>query len=520
MSQTFLRVEFREKDEVKRLGAYWNADQRQWYVPAGRDLTPFARWLPVQEGSAAYSHDEAPVMSAPGLSLREVIQRVRGCLRRGLPDALWIRAELTQVDPKPSGVFLDVVERDETREVASIKAVIWNHAEPLLAQFRQHTGQDLAAGMQVLVKARVEVQDRYGLRLIIETLDPAYTVGVMANQLKAIRQTLHREGIMDRNRQRAWPEDFFNVAVISPEGAAGLGDFQAGATPLERYGICQFHYLTAVFQGPKTQESLLRAMQTAWALPDVQALAILRGGGAVADLHWLNELELARAVCLSPVPVITGIGHERDQTILDEVACRVEGTPSKVIKRISETIQQRAARTQTDVHTIQTALDRRLSHAERTVEAHLHIVRLAARSHLQQAQLPLDAIRQAVIAQSAHRLEVADTHLMAHHATVIRETQRALTSTGLDRARATVLNQAARLLRQAGDDAQRLVREILGQGPERTLRRGFALVRNEAGQPVTSRATASQQTRLSLEFHDGVILVQRGTDDDPIRLPR
>lgn len=140
MTPTFLHVEFREKDAVKRLGAFWNADQRQWYVPAGRDLTPFARWLPVEESPAAYSHDEAPTPPVPGLSLREVIQRVQGCLRRGLPEALWIRAELTQVDAKPRGVFLNLVERDPQQgEVASLKAVIWN-PDPLLARFHQHTG--------------------------------------------------------------------------------------------------------------------------------------------------------------------------------------------------------------------------------------------------------------------------------------------------------------------------------------------------------------------------------------------
>jgi len=140
---------------------------------------------------------------------------------------LWIRAELTKVDSRTNGAFLDLVERDETREVASAKAVIWNPGL-MLARFRQQTGQELAAGLQVLVQARVEVQDRFGLRLVIEAIDATYTVGIMAQQLKIIRQTLEQEGIFNRNRQRTLPTDFFSVAVISPEGAAGLGDFQSG----------------------------------------------------------------------------------------------------------------------------------------------------------------------------------------------------------------------------------------------------------------------------------------------------
>ena len=514
MSDAFLHVEYREKDEVKRLGAYWNAERRQWYVPAGRDLAPFARWLPIQEAPAAYRLDEVPALPAQGLSLREVMQRIRDCVRRGLPEALWIRAELTKVDRRPSSVFLDLVERDESGEVASAKAAIWNPG-PMLAQFRQHTGQELAAGMQVLVQARVDVQDRFGLRLVIAAIDPTYTVGVMAHQLKVIRQTLEQEGIIHRNRQLSLPNDFFSVAVISPEGAAGLGDFQAGAEPLARYGICRFHYFTALFQGLNAKDSLLQAMEAASATPGIQALVIIRGGGAVADLHWLNELALARAVCLSPVPVITGIGHQRDQTILDEVACRVADTPSKVIKLISDLIQQRAVRTQNDFNTIQTAIDRRLLQAERLIAANWQTVLLAARSHTQRTRLQLETARQTVNTASHHRLAVAELCLTTHQATVLREARRAATDTAVTINRLWLMagEQATRWVEQAGKNTDRLLREILGQGPERTLQRGFALVRDMNGQPVTSRAVAGQQARLSLEFHDGVIAVQRDSDE-------
>ena len=514
MSETFLHVEYREKDEVKRLGAYWSREHRQWYVPAGRDLTPFARWLPVHESPAAYRLGETPAPPVQGLSLRELMQRIRACVQRGLPEALWIRAELTKVDSRLNHAFLDLVERDATREVASAKAVIWQPG-PMLARFRQHTGQELAAGLQVLVHARVEVQDRFGLRLVIEAIDATYTVGIMAQQLKIIRQTLEQEGIFNRNRQLSLPTDFFSVAVISPEGAAGLGDFQAGAEPLARYGICRFHYFTALFQGPNAKESLLQAIASALALPDIQALVLIRGGGAVADLHWLNELELARAICLSPVPVITGIGHQRDQTILDEVACRVADTPSKVIKLISDTIQQRAAQTRTDFNTIQVALGRRLMQAERLIAADRQTVCLAAHSHAQRIGLQLETAQQAVNAASRHWLAVAELRLTAHQATVLREARRAATDIAvtINRLWLMVGEQATRWIEHAGKNTDRLLREILGQGPQRTLQRGFALVRDAAGQPVTSRAMACQQARLSLEFHDGVIAVERGSDD-------
>jgi exodeoxyribonuclease VII large subunit len=358
------------------------------------------------------------------------------------------------------------------------------------------------------------------LRLVIQAIDATYTVGVMAHQLNIIRQTLEQEGIINRNRQRVLPVDFFSIAVISPEGAAGLGDFQAGAAPLQHYGICRFHYFTALFQGPNAKDTLLQAIESASAWPDIQALVIIRGGGAVADLHWLNELELARAVCLSPVPVMTGIGHQRDQTILDEVACRVADTPSKVIKLIADTIQQRAAQTQHDFNTIQVGMSRCLALAAGKVEGHLHMLRLATRAHLQQIEPRLEAARQTVNVASQHLLTVAELRLTTHQATVLREAQRAVTDTAttINRLWLTVGERATGRIEQAGDNAGRLLREILGQGPQRTLQRGFALVRDVNGQPVTSRAVAGQQARLSLEFHDGVIEVQRGGDDDQTML--
>lgn len=491
--KTFLNVDFSQKDEAKRLGARWDPNQKQWYVPAGGDLAPFARWLPSDAASTVRETYDLLALSPQGISLCELIHQVRIAVRQALPETRWVRAEIAKVDNKfNSTVFLELVERDQNREVASIKAVIWN-AELVLSRFSQQTGHGLAADMQVLVLARVEMQDRFGLRLIIDEIDPAYTIGVMASRLQAIRQTLQQEKIIDGNRQRPLPDDFFRVAVISPEGAAGLGDFQAGAAPLERFAICQFHYLTAIFQGPKAKNSLLKAIQEALALPALDALAIIRGGGAVADLHWLNELKLARAICRSPIPVMTGIGHQKDQTILDEVACRVAGTPSKVIALISETIRHRAARTRDDFNAIQAVVERRLTQADHQVEVYAQTLRIAAHRTLIEAEKTVDAQRLSVSDRAIFKVDVAEQLMTVFHE--------------------NVQTSAWRWTRRAAEEIHRLLREILGQGPEKTLQRGFVLVRDDAHRPVTSRATAAQQTRLILEFHDGLLPVNRGIND-------
>ena len=494
-----------------------------------------------------------------GISLSELLASARVAVEQGLPYPVWVRAEVLKAEFKGSYVRMDLVERSTKGQVANITALIWN-ARTLLSRFRQQSGQELTANLQVLVQARVKVHDLYGLQLEIIDIDPNYTRGLMVRQLEGIRQTLEQEGIINANRQLTLPKDFFRMAVISPEGAAGLGDFQAEAAPLEQFNICRFHYFTALFQGPKTNDSLLQALQAASALPDIQALVIIRGGGAVGDLHWLNELELARAICRCPVPVITGIGHQRDKTILDEVACRVADTPSKVIKLISDTIQQRAAQTREDVQTIQNAVQRRIGQADHAVAQAADLLRLAVRGQFEQAALRVDSAQREMIAQHRRALYDAEATLervretlgnraVQHIATMthtVNQLQDRWTAqirlygavrrrdldgqyrviseqsqTHLHRAairmtdaHAQVMAQAERWMRQATDEAWRLCREIRGQGPEKTLQRGFSLVRDSTGRPVTSWAAARQQSRLILEFHDGRMAVQREPNDE------
>ena len=156
--------------------------------------------------------------------------------------------------------------------------------------------------------------------------------------------------IFDRNRQLPAPWDYRALLVVSPPRAAGLGDFARDADRLQRHGLCEAVYAHSRFEGEGAPASIREAIEAAlatWpgqALPD--AIVIIRGGGAVNDLAWLNDYELARFVCLSPVPVLTGIGHERDSTVLDEVAHQRFDTPSKVVAGIQALIVKRARESQ------------------------------------------------------------------------------------------------------------------------------------------------------------------------------
>ena len=195
--------------------------------------------------------------------------------------------------------------------------------------------------------ARPVFKAQHGFTLEIDVIDSEYTLSDLEARKREIRARLQAEGVFGANKQLETPWDFNTVLLVAPEGGAGLGDFQAEANRLEASGLGRFTYALSRFQGEGAAREIcdcLQAALAAWSgrdLPD--AVVIIRGGGAVNDLAWLNDYDLARLICDCPVPVLTGIDHERDSTLLDEVANMKFDTPSKVVVGIEQLIVRRAA---------------------------------------------------------------------------------------------------------------------------------------------------------------------------------
>ena len=197
----------------------------------------------------------------------------------------------------------------------------------------------LERGLNVLLKVSANFHAQYGFSLNISDIDPTYTLGDLAKQYQVILTRLHEEGLLELNKSLPAPFDIQHVLVIAPEQAAGLGDFRADADNLAATGACQFYYEAATFQGnhapDEIRQALIRGIKNLSAqgiTPDI--IVIIRGGGAVGDLAYLNDYELAALVAEQPIPVWVGIGHERDRVMLDEVAQQSFDTPSKVIAAI------------------------------------------------------------------------------------------------------------------------------------------------------------------------------------------
>lgn len=267
------------------------------------------------------------------LSLFELNHLVRETLDYTFRQEYWIAAEISELRVANNGhCYLEFVEKEERSNmiIAKARANIWRNNYQLIAQdFEQQTGQRLQAGIKVLVAAQVTFHELYGYSLNILDIDPTYTLGDLAKRKKEILKQLEADGVLTLNKELELPRLLSRIAVISSSTAAGYGDFcnQLEQTPF-RFTTQLF---PAIMQGERIEETMIAALnQIAAEMEQWDAVVIIRGGGAVSDLNGFDTYLLAANVAQFPLPVLTGIGHERDDTIIDMVAHTRLKTPTAV----------------------------------------------------------------------------------------------------------------------------------------------------------------------------------------------
>ena len=266
------------------------------------------------------------------ITLREFNYRIKRLLSNPSVQNCWIRADLSDVAVRGGHCYCELIEKDENTgaTVAKVRGIIWaNRFQTLRMKFLQVTGQDLKSGIKVMLEVSVNYHEQYGMSLIISDIDPTYTIGDMERRRREILARLKAEGILDMNRQLPFPSVPQRIAVVSAAGAAGYGDFM---NQLHRnaYGLKFYTCLfPAVMQGQSTVTSVTAALDRINEHIELfDCVVIIRGGGATSDLNSFDDYSLAANVAQFPLPVIVGIGHERDVTILDYVAGKRVKTPT------------------------------------------------------------------------------------------------------------------------------------------------------------------------------------------------
>lgn len=525
-SDIFLNVPFKEKDHAKSLGARWNPERKQWYIPSGMDPIAFAIWMNPDEAQAILdaAKTTTSVTSTPpdeqsaansGLSLSQYLFRITEAVNSVGQTPVWLRAEISSLSAAKRGhYYFDLVEHNAQGTVqAKAKAILWSsQAKKVLAKFKKATDAELQANIKILIEITTRFDPLYGLSLNISDIDPSYTLGDMAAKLAEIRKQLQNEQIYHLNKEYSSPTDFTRVAVISPDKAAGLGDFQAEANILQDNSLCLFEYYPAQFQGPEAPK-LIRAaiekMRNDHNKNPFDVVVIIRGGGAVTDLAWLNDYELAKDVCKIPIPVFTGIGHQRDDTILDEISCQRFDTPSKVSNYIISAIAENALQANNDFKNIQTAVKHTLSLAVKKIEQGYRYIGQHAEHQCLYANQCLDenyrTLQQGIIRnyqQAELQCQTQKQHIFERSQNFLNQVERSL-----EQRFDNIIESISHKTELADGLCQQMFKQIMGLSPEHTLKRGYVVAQDYNGQTITSRETALSLESFFIRFQDGQLNV-------------
>ncbi|WP_395792457.1 exodeoxyribonuclease VII large subunit [Aquimonas sp.] len=571
---TPLSVPFSQKDQAKALGAQWDGAKKVWYVPEGVDLAPFATWLQTaaQRGSASSSlrataptrgagvdqplPTPEPATSAPdvaiGLPLSSYLQGIGAVVKAHCSTPTWVIAELSEINRKGAHLYITLAEFDQRgNAVAKVTAKAFSiESRSWWQRFVGLVGGPPQVGMRLLLQVTSELHPTYGFGLTVCDLDASFVLGELAAKLKRLVARLEAEGLAARNKALPAPIDFTRIAVIAPEGAAGLGDFMRDGEILQALGLLEIVTIPALFQGAGAAVSVANALTTTSVIHQTQpfdAIVLIRGGGAQLDLDWLNAYEIGKAICEAPVPVMVGVGHERDSGLPDEVACLAFDTPSKVIGHIRRVIVERARSALENASKIQRIARGKVELARSRLDAQQQRLAQSARGKCDHAGTQVEALRtqaerrarslavlaasnlaslQSTLEQTARmRFAQFEANLVRQGTALLTRAQARLSTAGqgLERARAQMeqrarqrLDQAPLLLEREFGRLQPLVRtklaaaqlglsqqhgELKALDPRRMLTRGFALVRDMQGRVV--KTAAESPDNVVIQWIDG-----------------
>ena len=403
------------------------------------------------------------------ITLKQLQQQIKSAVEGALPLPVWVVAEVAELKVNYSGhCYLELVEKSEPKRggsstpTAQARAVIWRSQWAMVAAyFRQQTGSELGVGMKILAKVLVSYHELYGLSLQISDIDPSYTLGEVERQKQMTIAQLKADGVWDMNREQQLPYLVQRIAVVSSAAAAGYRDFMNELRGGGYAFRCDLY--DAVVQGVAAEESICAALdEVALKQEQYDAVVLIRGGGSASDLSCFNSYRLCSYVAQFPLPVLTGIGHDKDTSVADMVAHTPLKTPTAVAAWLvdrMERIEGWLEEMMVQLASFATAITKV---QELKLERLKSELKIQAASYCQSAEARLGLLREQLISMIGRRLEREQNRL---------------------------------------EVAQRSVEAL---SPKRIMELGFAVVRL-GGKSLKSVADAQSGEKIEIELNDGVI---------------
>lgn len=427
-------------------------------------------------------------------TLYQLNQAIKESLKLVIPDTIWVRAEIHNISTNYSGhCYIDLVEKSEFNDqiIAKQRATIWASTYRILVQkFQQATNSSLQAGMKILVEVSVEFHELYGLSLNVKDIDPTYTLGELQRRRLEIIQRLKNRGLIDKNKQLPMPRLLQRIAVISSPTAAGYADFvhQLQNNPHGfAYSITLF---PAIMQGPQTEESILAALDkifhSSFLTPhsSFDIVVIIRGGGATSDLQAFDSELLAERCANFPLPIITGIGHLRDETILDLVAYLNLKTPTAVAEYIISRTLELDMELLSLSERLQKSVILRLEQEKNLL--------ISLSSYIPQHALRLLALSDNKLITLQHRIGLKTADFIAKNRTL------------LDRRGEQIKVLAPNLLKTKQSQLDILQTKLQLLDPQQLLRKGYSFTTHN-GKLVTSITQLAPGDTITTTLADGTV---------------
>lgn len=425
-------------------------------------------------------------MGETAISLVEFNRRIGGLLHDASVQRCWVVAETSDVRQSGGHCYLELVQKDAQtgQTLARMRGIVWASVYARLrCEFERATGQPFASGMNVMVEVCANFHEQYGLSVVITGINPTYTLGDMARQRLEILNRLRSEGIIDMNKQLPWADVAQRVAVISAAGAAGYGDFmnQLHNNPSGiKFYTCLF---PAVMQGQSTVTSVIAALERINDYADLfDCVVIIRGGGSTSDLNSFDNYDLAANVAQFPLPVICGIGHDRDNTVVDSVASVRVKTPTAAAEWLLDRAQSALDHVNALTDMVVDSATQMLSGARQQLAYFTSGIPLMADNIVVRHRARLQQIAAEIPVVAARRFDGAGKDLAFASQRVAMAARQCVAN---ERQRVTGLEKQVELL-----------------SPDRVLRRGYSLTLRD-GHVVTSASSLRAGDSLVTRFADG-----------------
>ena len=424
------------------------------------------------------------------LSLYELNSMVRDIISMSLPDSYWVEAELSEAREGYGGhCYMELIEKDERSNtpIAKAHASCWRNRWMLIKpHFERITGQSIHAGMKVLLKVHAQFHENYGFSWIVEDIDPNYTLGDMARKRMEIIQTLKEEGVFDLQRELTLPMFCQRIAVISSATAAGYGDFCNQLADNEMNLRFVTRLFPATMQGEGVEQSVIAALDaidSEWEQWD--CVVIIRGGGATSDLSGFDTLSLAENVANFPLPIITGIGHERDESVLDMISHRRVKTPTAAAAFLVDHLGEVYTRVMDAQETIvglvgnRLQMERmRLSRLASCIPTLFSLMSTRQAARLDRLMGRLSAEMQSKVSEAQRKIEILSQNVQP-----IMERK--------------LINESHRL--------QMLEQRIKSQDPELLLKRGYSITLKD-GKSVRDASLLKKGDKLETRLDKGSVI--------------